>query len=49
MSDLNKILKKYNDQNKIYLPYDSSSRSLIDYYYVKKYKGNNKIYSKEIF
>tara|TARA_B100001057_G_scaffold312929_1_gene313026 strand:+ start:989 stop:3208 length:2220 start_codon:yes stop_codon:yes gene_type:complete len=49
MSDLNKILKKYNNQSKIFLPYDSSSRSLIDYFYVKKYKGNNKMYSKEIF
>ena len=49
MTDLNKILKKYNNQSKIFLPYDSSSRSLIDYYYIKKYKGKNKIYSKEIY
>ena len=34
--------------NKLKTFYTNSSRSIIDYYYIKKYKGKNKIYSKSI-
>ena len=49
MNNLNEMLLKHSHQNNIFLPYDNSSRSLIDYHYIKIYKGKNKIYSKELF
>ena len=48
MHDLNEMILKHINEKNIFLPYDNSSRSLIDYYYIKKYKGKNKIY-KELF
>jgi len=45
---LEKINKKYSSLN-TFSPYDNGSRSIIDYYYIKKFKGKNKIYSKKLF
>lgn len=46
--DLKEFLNKKNIKKKIFSPYDNSSRSIIDFYYINKYDGKNKIYSKNI-
>lgn len=38
--------KVYKD---LFSPYDNSSRSIIDYAYIEKFKGKNKLYSKNLF
>jgi hypothetical protein len=35
--------------NVFFNPYDNGSRSIIDYYYIKKFNAKNKIFSKEIY
>jgi carbamoyltransferase len=40
---INKLSKK-----QIFCPYDNSSRSIVDFYYIQKYKGKNKLHSKKI-
>ena len=35
--------------NKIFTPYDNGSRSIIDFLYIKLFKGKNKLYSKKIY
>tara|TARA_Y200000002_G_C22676045_1_gene662146 strand:- start:65 stop:2278 length:2214 start_codon:yes stop_codon:yes gene_type:complete len=42
-------IKKKNLNLNIFSPYDNGSRSIIDYYYIKKFKGKNKIYSKKMY
>ena len=48
----NKIFEILNKQNikpnKVFFPYDNSSRSLIDYYFIKKYSSKKKIYTAKI-
>ena len=46
---LDEIILKFKDNNNFFTPYDSSSRSLIDYYFVKKFKDKKKLYSADIF
>lgn len=43
----NQIDKKY--RSKIYFPYDNSCRSIIDFYFIKKFKDKFPIYSKKLF
>ena len=43
-----KLINKYEFKGKIIKIYDNSSRSLIDYYFIKRFKGNNKMYSKNL-
>tara|TARA_B100000780_G_scaffold279213_1_gene256576 strand:+ start:4192 stop:6408 length:2217 start_codon:yes stop_codon:yes gene_type:complete len=47
--DLKEYLDKKNVSGEIFSPYDNGSRSIIDYYFIKKFKHNKKIYSKKIF
>tara|TARA_B100000989_G_C19529422_1_gene468782 strand:+ start:1403 stop:3616 length:2214 start_codon:yes stop_codon:yes gene_type:complete len=47
--EIKNTLNKINPRLNIFSPYDNGSRSIIDNYYIKKYKGKNKIYSKRIF
>ena len=47
--EIKNTLNKINPRLDIFSPYDNGSRSIIDNYYIKKYKGLNKIYSKRIF
>ena len=42
------IIKKFKI-NKYFTPYDNSSRSIIDYYYIKKFSGKTKLHSKSIY
>jgi carbamoyltransferase len=48
-NDLIELIKKKKIKSNIFMPYDNGSRSIIDYYYIKKFKGKNKIYSKKLF
>ena len=42
-------LSKKSLGNKIFTPYDNGSRSIIDFLYIKLFKGKNKLYSKKIY
>lgn len=42
------LIKKYNFKGKVLNVYDNSSRSLIDFYFIKKFKGKIKMYSKNL-
>lgn len=48
-NDIIELIKRKNSLSNIFTPYDSGSRSMIDYYYIKKFKGKNKIYSRNLF
>ncbi len=43
-----KFLKNFNFDS-FFNPYDNGSRSIIDYYYIKKFKNKNKIFSKNLY
>ena len=43
---IDEIVEKYKIN--YFTPYDNSSRSIIDYYYIKRYSGKNKLHSKNI-
>ena len=46
------IKSKFSDKifyNNLFDPYDNGSRSIIDYYYIKKFQSKNKIFSKNIY
>ena len=42
------VIKKFKIK-KYFTPYDNSSRSIIDYYYIKKFSGKTKLHSKSIY
>lgn len=44
----NEIIKNYINDRKFFSPYDNSSRNIMDFYYINKFKGKNKLYSKKI-
>lgn len=48
-NDIIEFIRKKNIKSKIFTPYDNGSRSIIDYYFIKKFKGKNKIYSRNLF
>ncbi len=48
-NEIKNILIKKSSNLDIFSPYNNGSRSIIDNYYIKKFKGQNKIYSKKIF
>lgn len=43
------MLSKKGLRNKIFTPYDNGSRSIIDFLYIKIFKGKNKLYTKKIY
>jgi carbamoyltransferase len=43
------MLAKKSLRNKIFTPYDNGSRSIIDFLYIKIFKGKNKLYTKKIY
>ena len=43
------MLSKKSLKNKIFTPYDNGSRSIIDFLYIKTFKGKNKLYTKKIY
>ena len=49
LNEITEIVKKKNSKSNVFSAYDNGSRSIIDYYYIKRFKGKNKIYSKKIF
>ena len=48
-NELINILSKKSLKNKIFTPYDNGSRSIIDFLYIKIFKGKNKLYTKKIY
>ena len=46
IDEIKELLKNYKGD--IFTPYDNSSRSICDYYFIKKYKGKIPIFSKVI-
>ena len=47
MNKIKNILQ--NLKGILFFPYDNSSRSIIDYYFIKKYKGKYPLFSKKLF
>ena len=45
---IDEIIKDYN-LKKYFTPYDNSNRSIVDYYYIKKFKIKKRIFEKELF
>jgi hypothetical protein len=42
------IISKFNLKNNYFSPYDNSSRSILDYYYIKRFSGRSKLHSKTL-
>ena len=46
---LQDIVEKFNLKNNYFTPYDNSSRSILDFYYIKKFSNSSKLHSKNLF
>ena len=43
------IIDKFQLKNNFFTPYDNSSRSILDFYYIKKFSNKSKLHSKNLF
>ena len=49
MNEVKSKVSKSLNYNSFFSPYDNGSRSIIDFYYIKKFNNRNKIFSKNLY
>ena len=49
MNEVKSKVSKGLNYNSFFSPYDNGSRSIIDFYYIKKFNNRNKIFSKNLY